>query len=160
MYVIYCKRKNREGNYYVYLVESYRIKDKTHTRTLESYGRLDILERNEPGVYERLRNEAQERLIGRTIPKRLEVSYDSEQEISYNIKQYGWKLFESIFEMINVKEALKDTFDDSNKATELLEVLKLLTYQRVLKPGSKLYTQKSQSNLFGSWDIKREQDVS
>ena len=147
------KRKNREGNYYVYLVESYRIKDKTHTRTLESYGRLDILERNEPGVYERLRNEAQERLIGRTIPKRLEVSYDSEQEISYNIKQYGWKLFESIFEMINVKEALKDTFDDSNKATELLEVLKLLTYQRVLKPGSKLYTQKSQSNLFGSWDI-------
>ena len=121
------KRKNREGNYYVYLVESYRIKDKTHTRTLESYGRLELMEKNEPGAYERLRKEAQEGLIGRTIPKRLEVSYDSEKEISYEIKQYGWKLFESIFEMIHVKDALMATFNDSNKVSELLEVLKLLT---------------------------------
>ena len=147
------KRKNREGREYVYLVESYRIKNKTHTRTLESYGRLDLLEENEPGVYERLRKEAQEGLIGRIIPKRLEVSYDSEKEISYNIEQYGWKLFESIFDMLDVKEAFRDTFDDSDKVSELLDVLKLLTYQRVLKPGSKLYTQRSQNNLFGSWHI-------
>ncbi len=147
------KRKNREGNYYVYLVESYRIKDKTHTRTLESYGRLELMEKNEPGAYERLRKEAQEGLIGRTIPKRLEVSYDSEKEISYEIKQYGWKLFESIFEMIHVKDALMATFNDSNKVSELLEVLKLLTYQRVLNPGSKLYTQKTQGDMFGDWNI-------
>ena len=148
------KRKNREGNHYVYLVESYRIKDKTHTRTLESYGRLDLMEKNEPGVYERLRKEAQERLIGRIIPKRLAVSYDSEKEISYEIKQYGWKLFESIFEMIRIKESLMDTFDDSNKVSELLELLKLLTYQRVLNPKSKLYTQKTQGDMFGNWKIK------
>lgn len=147
------KRKNREGKEYVYLVESYRIKDKTHTRTLESYGRLDVLEENELGAYERLRKEAKEGLLGRTIPKRLEVSYDSDQEISYNIKQYGWKLFESIFEMLGVKEALKDTFDHPEKIMTHLELIKLLTYQRVLKPGSKLYTQKSQKDLFGSWKI-------
>ena len=45
-------RKNREGRQYVYLVESFRVKDKVHKRTLESYGQLDLMEKNEPGVYD------------------------------------------------------------------------------------------------------------
>ena len=40
-----------------------------------------------------------------------------------------------------------------SKVSELLEVLKLLTYQRVLNPGSKLYTQKTQGDMFGDWNI-------
>lgn len=147
------KRKNREGNYYVYLVESYRIKDKTHTRTLESYGKLELLEQNEPGAFERLRKAAQEGLIGRTIPKRLEFLFDSEKEISNDIKQYGYKLFESIFDMIQVEQALLDTFKSRKEVTSNLEILKLLTYQRVLNPGSKLYTQQRQNELFGQWQI-------
>ena len=148
------KNKNREGNEYLYLVESYRIKDKVYKRTLESYGRLDLLEEKEPGVYERLRKEAKAGLLGRIVPKRLEVSYDSDKEISYEIKDYGWKLFESIFDMLGIKDALKMTFDDVNTIMSHLDLLKLLTYQRILKPGSKLYTQKSQKDLFGKWTIK------
>lgn len=148
------KNKNREGNEYLYLVESYRIKDKVYKRTLESYGRLDLLEEKEPGIYDRLRKEAKEGLLGRKVPKRLDVSFDSDKEISYEIKDYGWKLFESIFDVLNIREALKMTFDDSNKVNDHLNLLKLLTYQRILKPGSKLYTQKSQKDLFGKWAIK------
>ena len=55
--------------------------------------------------------------------------------------------------MIQVEQALLDTFKSRKEVTSNLEILKLLTYQRVLNPGSKLYTQQRQNELFGQWQI-------
>ena len=90
------KRKNREGNYYVYLVESFREKDVVKNRTLKSYGRYDLLEANEPGAFERLRQEAEQGLLGGEVPKQLIVKYDMDQMIGYDDRDYGWKIFESL----------------------------------------------------------------
>ena len=75
------------------------------------------------------------------------------KELSDDRKAYGWKLFESIFDMIEIEQALEDTYKDKEQVASYLGILKLLTYQRVLKPGSKLYTQKNQNELFGDWSI-------
>ena len=45
------------------------------------------------------------------------------------------------------------TYPKSDKIPTLSKVLKLLVYQRILNPGSKLYTIKSQKNLFGDWSL-------
>lgn len=147
------KRKNREGKYYVYLVESFRDKNKVMKRTLESYGSLEALEQKEPGAFNRLSMEAKQGLLGNSLSKRLELSLDLNKTLSNDRKAYGWKLFESIFDLIQVKQALMDTFDDTESVNTNLEILKLLTYQRVLNPGSKLYTHQRQHELFGNWAI-------
>ncbi len=147
------KRKSPQGVYYVYLIESYRKNGKVKNRTLASYGSYDELEANEPGAFERLRQEAKDGLIGREVPKQLTVQYNSDIEISNNFKKIGWKLFESIFEMLKIKEAVIQSIDNFKKADDTYDVLRLLTFQRILDPGSKLYTFGSQKDLFGVWNI-------
>lgn len=147
------KRKNREGNAYVYLVESFREKDVVKNRTLKSYGRYDLLESNEPGAFERLRREAEQGLLGGEVPKQLIVKYDITQSIGSDDKAYGWKIFESLFDSLNIEKALTDTYPNSTKIDTLKKTLKLLVYQRILNPGSKLYTINSQKDLFGDWAL-------
>lgn len=147
------KRKNREGREYVYLVESFREKGVVKNRTLKSYGRYDLLEKNDPGAFERLRREAEQGLLGGEIPKQLVVTYDTNQAIGIFEKAYGWKLFESLFEHLNIEKALKATLTQK-KINSLKETLKLLVYQRILNPGSKLYTLNTQETLFGDWSLK------
>ena len=147
------KRKNREGVYYVYLLESFRDKDKTRVRRLKSYGKYDELEKNEPGAFKRLRLEAQNGQIGKEIPNQLVITLDTNKEINYEYKDYGWKVFESIFSMLNIEKAIGSKLQQKSEVSKYLKILKLLTYQRVLNPGSKLYTQQTQKDLFGKWDL-------
>lgn len=122
-------------------------------RTLESYGSLEALEQKEPEAFERLSIEAKQGLLGISESKRQERSFDLSKTLSSDRKAYGWKLFESIFDLIQIKQALIDTFEDSEAVKTNLEILKLLTYQRVFNPGSKIYTHQRQQELFGKWKV-------
>jgi transposase len=148
------KRKNREGKYYVYLVESFRDKDKVKKRTLKSYGSYDALEENEPGAFERLKEEAKLGLLVDQTLKQLIVTYDVDQPIDASDQLYGWKLFESIFESLNISTAIKESLPAVDNYKRYIDTLKLLVFQRILNPGSKLYTFNSQKELFGNWDIE------
>ena len=147
------KRKNREGKYYVYLIESFREEGKVKNRTLKAYGSLDNLEKDEPGAFERLREEAKLGLLHDDIPSQLAVTYNTNQEITYDDALYGWKIFEELFYSLKIPEALQLVFPNSKKVNQYQKVLELLVYQRILKPGSKLYTLNAQKNIFGNWDI-------
>ncbi len=148
------KRKNREGIYYVYLIESFREKDKVKNRTLKSYGRYDKMEEENPGTYDRLREEAKQGKLGdNSLPKELNISFNTETGITEIDKSYGWKLFESLFESLNIEKAIKDSISDPKMHNKLTDITKLLIYQRILNPGSKLYTLKEQEKMLGDWNI-------
>ena len=134
------KRKNREGN-------------NVKKRTLKAYGPLDDLEKNEPGAFERLRKEAKAGLLHEDIPGQLSVTYNMDQEITYDDVLYGWKIFEELFHALKIPEAIKSVFLNTKKIKQYQKVLKLLVYQRVLNPGSKLYTLNTQKEMFGNWDV-------
>ena len=134
------KRKNREGN-------------NVKKRTLKAYGPLDDLEKNEPGAFERLRKEAKAGLLHEDIPGQLSVTYNMDQEITYDDVLYGWKIFEELFHALKIPEAIKSVFSNTKKIKQYQKVLKLLVYQRVLNPGSKLYTLNTQKEMFGNWDV-------
>ncbi|HZK27710.1 MAG TPA: IS1634 family transposase, partial [Thermoclostridium sp.] len=148
------KRKNREGKYYVYLIESFREGDKVKKRTLRAYGSLDKLEEDEPGVFERLRKEAKLGLLNEEISSQLFVTYNLNQEITHDDVLYGWNIFEELFYALKIPDALKLVFSNTKKVKQYQKVLELLIYQRILNPGSKLYTLNSQKGMFGNWDIK------
>ncbi|NLB23087.1 MAG: IS1634 family transposase [Tissierellia bacterium] len=148
------KRKNREGKYYVYLIESFREGDKVKKRTLKAYGSLDNLEKEEAGAFERLRKEAKLGLLPEATPRQLPVTYNLNQEITYDDVLYGWKILEELFQGLGIPEALQSVFGNTKKTKQYQKVLELLVYQRVLNPGSKLYTFHSQKDMFGHWNIE------
>ncbi len=147
-----CKRKNREGNYYVYLCETYRIGNKTKTRNIKSYGQLDKLEENEPGAYERLREEAKAGLLTDQAKKEVEIRLDLNEEISSISKNYGWLLLNDVYEFLEISKVLKNHTKNENFEYDIDKILKLLVYQRILTPVSKSKTIRLQDNMYGEWD--------
>ncbi|HET4386006.1 transposase [Streptococcus pneumoniae] len=140
---------NKEGRTHVYLVEGYRKDGKVKQRILKKYGLLDELELEEPDILERLKREAKEGLL--IEPKFFQVSYDLLAPMNEVDQSYGWMVLDNLFEELKLTEFLKTV--RSKSEYDLAQVLKLLVFQRVLNPESKLSTYASQVNLFGSWEI-------
>ena len=140
---------NKEGRTHVYLVEGYRKDGKVRQRILKKYGLLDELELEEPDILERLKREAKEGLL--TEDKFFQVSYDLLAPMNELDQSYGWMVLDNLFEELKLTEFLKTV--KSKSEYDLAQVLKLLVFQRVLNPDSKLSTYASQVNLFGHWEI-------
>lgn len=140
---------NKEGRTHVYLVEGYRKDGKVRQRILKKYGLLDELEVEEPDILERLKREAKEGLL--TEPQFFQVSYDLLAPMNEVDQSYGWMVLDNLFEELKLTEFLKTV--KSKSEYDLAQVLKLLVFQRVLNPDSKLSTYASQLNLFGHWEI-------
>lgn len=142
--------KNREGKVHVYLVEGYRIGDKVKQRTLKKYGILEQMQKEEPDILNRLKKEAKE--ATNQNKDTLDVSYDLSSPIDAPDKSYGWKILDDIFKSLGISKLLRK-YQDKRSNTKIEEILKLLVFQRILSPNSKISTYKSQSDLFGNWNI-------
>lgn len=140
---------NKEGRTHVYLVEGYRKDGKVRQRILKKYGLLGELEVEEPDILERLKREAKEGLL--TEPQFFQVSYDLLAPMNEVDQSYGWMVLDNLFEELKLTEFLKTV--KSKSEYDLAQILKLLVFQRVLNPDSKLSTYASQVNLFGHWEI-------
>lgn len=130
-------------------MEGYRKDGKVRQRILKKYGLLDELEVEEPDILERLKREAKEGLL--TEPQFFQVSYDLLAPMNEVDQSYGWMVLDNLFEELKLTEFLKTV--KSKSEYDLAQILKLLVFQRVLNPDSKLSTYASQVNLFGHWEI-------
>jgi transposase len=145
------KKKNREGKVYIYLAESYRVGDKVRNRILKSYGKLDELEKEEPGILDRLRKEAKAGLLTEDASKKVQVELDLQKPIVADDKNYGWKILADIYQMLGIPYITKKV----DTPLDIDSVLQLLTYQRILRPGSKFDAFSHQNDLWGKWDIEK-----
>ncbi|HFI0077974.1 TPA: IS1634 family transposase [Streptococcus suis] len=142
---------NKEGRTHVYLVEGYRKDGKVKQRILKKYGLLDELEKDDPAILERLKQEAKQGIL--TDKKTLTVDYDLLAPMYEPDKSYGWMVLDGLFEELELSHFLKSR---PHKADyDLVQVLKLLVFQRILHPNSKLATYASQGDLFGDWSVSR-----
>lgn len=145
--------KNREGKQHVYLVEGYREGDKVKQRKLHTYGRLDKLEEDEPGILERLRKEAKEGKLTEETEEQIEVVYDLNAPMNEPDKIYGWKIIDSIYKELEIDKFL-EKYEDKRRKDKLTEILKLLIIQRILKPDSKISNYRAQEELYGEWNVE------
>ena len=141
---------NKEGRTHVYLVEGYRKDGKVKQRIIHKYGLLDEMEAKEPGILERLKKEAKSGLLSSN--QTIQVTYDLLEPMNEPDKSYSWMVLDNLFEELKLHEFMKKVKSKSNY--DLSTALKLLVFQRILNPDSKLATVKSQVALFGDWDIQ------
>jgi transposase len=111
------------------------------------------LEEKEPGWFERTKLEVKKDDFELEHKKELLFRFDASKALSVASKNYGWKILDDIFNALKIA----DVFKSSDKS-KLVAVLKLLAYQRILNPQSKIATVASQSDLFGRWELN-ENDV-
>lgn len=138
----------------MYLSEGYRVGDKTRTKNLKKYKLLDELEKNEPGAYERLRNEAKAGLLTRDEPKHIDVQLNLNTAINQVSPNYGWLLLDDLYKSLKLGTVTVAHQSKSSFEYDLDKILKFLIFSRVLKPCSKLKTVETQKDLFGNWDVE------
>ncbi|HFI0776889.1 TPA: IS1634 family transposase, partial [Streptococcus suis] len=118
---------NKEGRTHVYLVEGYRKDGKVKQRILKKYGLLDELEKDDPAILDRLKQEAKQGIL--TDKKTLTVDYDLLAPMYEPDKSYGWMVLDGLFEELELSHFLKSR---PHKADyDLVQVLKLLVFQRI-----------------------------
>jgi hypothetical protein len=148
------KSKNREGKYYVYLKESYRVGNKTKTRILEKYGQYDVLEDKEPGSYERLRRDAKLGLLTDNAKNAVAVSLDLSAPIGVDSKNYGWKFLDEVYKHFGLNKIISEYSKTKKYEYNLDSILKLLVFQRCLNPDSKSKNIEAQKEMYGTWNNK------
>lgn len=140
------------GHRYVRIIESYRVPGQKHpkVRVLKNLGREDELEAKEPGIVERLKREhATSRTAHAAVKqdylleevKRLLESKDPVETEGFPLVNYGVEVYQKLW-----KDLKLDYFFDyrqkknSRIQFKVKEVASLLTYSRLLQPGSKKRT--------------------
>ena len=144
------KKKNREGKTYVYLVEVYRDKSKVKHRTIESFGQLEKLEKDNPNWFEEMKNKVKTGDYEQQEKKELVLRFNLEENITKIEKNFGYKILDDIFNELKIKEAVKKEYKGK---VNLIDILKLLVFERIINPQSKLATVNSQTELFGDWNF-------
>lgn len=81
--------------------------EKVRNRILKSYGKLDELEKEEPGILERLRQEAKAGLLTEEATKKIQVELDLQKPINAEDKNYGWKILADVYQMLGISSVTR-----------------------------------------------------
>jgi len=135
----------------VYLVEGYRDeKGKSKQRIIKSYGDLEDLEAEDPNVLEKLRAEA------KNIPKnkvKITLNLLERNTESSKDKNYGYFFLARIYKILGITDFIENYNFETKFKYNLDEILRLLTFSRILNPMSKKATVENQDAYFEDFNV-------
>jgi transposase len=135
----------------VYLVEGYRDENgKSKQRIIESYGNLEDLEKEDPNILQKLREQA--KLITKnqvSITLNLSDSND-DMELDQN---YGYFFLEKLYQDLEISSFFKKNIKKRKNSFDIDKIFQLLLYGRILNPDSKRATVDAQSKYFEPFDV-------
>lgn len=147
------KYKTTYGKTHCSIVDGYRINGKIKHKTIETYGYLENLENlyDDPDKFlneelDRLKREFETKVTA-TFNKKEFNSFDDD---TFNI---GYAYLKSIFKDLNISDILKNKQYSTNIEYSLTKACELLTYSRILDPGSIKYTYEHKNQFFEPFDL-------
>jgi len=135
----------------VYLVEGYRDENgKSKQRTIKKYGNLEALKLKDPNILDKLKAEARNMKKNEVIVTHNLLKSNSKQEKD---KNYGYFFLDSIYKNLAITEFLESYNFETKFKYDLDEILKLLTFSRILNPMSKKATVENQDAYFEEFNV-------
>ncbi|MBN4067862.1 IS1634 family transposase [Alkaliphilus transvaalensis] len=135
----------------VYLVEGYRDENgKSKQRTIKKYGNLEALKLKDPNILDKLKAEARNMKKNEVIVTHNLLKSNSKQEKD---KNYGYFFLDSIYKNLAITEFLESYNFETKFKYDLDEILKLLTFSRILNPMSKKATVENQDAYFEAFNV-------
>lgn len=147
------KYKTSSNKTHCSIVDGYRINGKVKHKTIANYGFLEDLSLTyeDPINFlnkelERLKKENQSKFTI-TIDKNKDNTFEDD---TFNI---GYSYLKSIFQDLNISSVLKDKQYSSKIEYSLSKACELLTYSRIINPGSIKYTFEHKNEFFEPFDL-------
>ena len=147
------KYKTKYGKTYCSIVDGYRSNGKVKHKTIKKYGHLEDLEKQYNDPIDFLNNELDrfkkefETKVTATFNKKEVNSFEDD---TFNI---GYAYLKNIFRDLNITDVLKSKQYSSKIKYSLSKACELLTYSRILNPGSIKYTYEHKNQFFEPFDV-------
>lgn len=149
------KAKYKNGKTYCSIVDGYRINNKVKQNVIKSYGYLSDLEKEHGDAdsflnseLEKLKKESESTV---TIVRNLNEKNNFEDD-TFNI---GYAYLKSIFYNLGIIDILKKKQYTTNIQFSLPKACELLTYSRIINPGSIKYIYEHKNKFFEPFDLSQ-----
>lgn len=145
--------KFKNGKTYLSIVDGYRVNGKVKQKVYKKIGYLEDLEKQFDDPISHFKQEV-ESLKQQSLSK-VTTTFDITKENDFNDDTFnvGYAYLKAIFKELDINSVLKSKQYSSNMEYSLSKVCELLTYSRILDPGSIKYTYEHKNQFFEPFDL-------
>ena len=145
--------KYKNGKIYLSIVDGYRVNGKVKQKVYQKLGYLDDLKKqfDDPiAHYKNYVEELKKEFIIK-ITTTFDITKDNDfEDDTFNI---GYTYLKNIFQELNISNVLKNKQYSTDIEYSLSKACELLTYSRILNPGSIKYTYEHKNQFFEPFDL-------
>lgn len=145
--------KFKNGKIYLSIVDGYRIDGKVKQKVYQKLGYLDDLKMkfdNPVEYYKNYVNDLKKQQITKITTTFDTTKYNDFEDDTFNI---GYAYLKAIFQELNIAKVLKNKQYSIDIEYSLSKACELLTYSRILNPGSIKYTYEHKNQFFEPFDL-------
>jgi len=147
------KYKTSYGKTHCSIVDGYRINGKIKHKTIKKYGYLEDLEKQYDNPIEFLNKELI--ALKKEFESKITATFDKNEFNTFDDDTFniGYAYLKTIFKQLDIDSILKEKQYASKMEYSLSKCCELLTYSRILDPGSIKYTYEHKNQFFEPFDL-------
>lgn len=147
------KYKTYNGKTHCSIVDGYRSNGKVKQKVIKNYGFLEDLEKLYDNPINFLNNELDN--FKKEFNSKITVTFDKNEYNTFDDDTFniGYSYLKSIFQELNISSVLNTKQYSTNIEYSLSKACELLTYSRILNPGSIKYTYEHKNQFFEPFDL-------
>ena len=145
--------KFKNGKTYLSIVDGYRVDGKVKQKVYQKIGYLDDLEKQFENPIEYYKRYVE--VLKKQQISKITTTFDITQNNTFNDDTFniGYAYLKNIFRDLNITDVLKSKQYSSKIKYSLSKACELLTYSRILNPGSIKYTYEHKNQFFEPFDV-------
>ena len=147
------KAKFKSGKVYISIVDGFRLNGKVKQKVIQKYGYLDDLKKIHDDI-DTFLNDELNRLKKENETKitfKIDINkFNDFEDDTFNI---GYAYLKKIFQNLDIYSVLKNKQYSTNIEYSLSKACELLTYSRIIDPGSIKYTYEHRNHFFEPFDL-------
>lgn len=145
--------KYKNGKTYLSIVDGYRVDGKVKQKVYKKIGYLEDLEKQFDDPISHFKKEVE--ILKKQFISKITTTFDINQDNTFEDDTFniGYAYLKTIFKELDINSVLKNKQYSSNIQYSLSRACELLTYSRILEPGSIKYTYEHKNQFFEPFDL-------
>lgn len=145
--------KYKNGKTYLSIVDGYRVDGKVKQKVYKKIGYLEDLEKQFDDPISHFKKEVE--ILKKQFISKITTTFDINQDNTFEDDTFniGYAYLKTIFKELDINGVLKNKQYSSNIKYSLSRACELLTYSRILDPGSIKYTYEHKNQFFEPFDL-------
>ena len=145
--------KYKNGKTYLSIVDGYRVDGKVKQKVYKKIGYLEDLEKQFDDPISHFKKEVE--ILKKQFISKITTTFDINQDNTFEDDTFniGYAYLKTIFKELDINSVLNNKQYSSNIKYSLSRACELLTYSRILDPGSIKYTYEHKNQFFEPFDL-------